>query len=366
MLTMGGSPTVSVSPVNSIAPESGLSKDITGKPCLDEFLKINPVDTNPNVGNPRLVLNLSLQYKKSPLINLNQAFNMNPINFTDPFGDAVMPGVDPEVVKSAYAQFIQSGDSPDTALKKLEDYGYIDSDICYKHVLAASVHAEPGAQVLGTAAYIMFEFSPAGIFKDVVSLPFGYDLVSGEKMKWWQKALIATPFAAKAISKGGKLINSLLKGYDEGSDLAKATIKGLQRDELSEALGAGTGKGYGVYPVETPKGIRWKDPNTGKFVKAPSQGKVVIGHFPVYKEVALQIDATYLQFPKLFWKKMWKSKKFNELWEINRIFLREALNRGDEIIFATDWGKKWSYFARELWYLRKQGINVFEKIKKLW
>jgi hypothetical protein len=32
------------------------------------------------------VLNLSFQYKKSPLINLNQAFNQNPVNFTDPLG----------------------------------------------------------------------------------------------------------------------------------------------------------------------------------------------------------------------------------------------------------------------------------------
>jgi dUTPase len=86
MLTMGGSPAVSVSPVNSIGPESGVSHDITGKPRLGEFLKIYPVETRPNAGNPRLVLNLSFQYKKSPLINLNQAFNMNPYNFTDPWG----------------------------------------------------------------------------------------------------------------------------------------------------------------------------------------------------------------------------------------------------------------------------------------
>jgi hypothetical protein len=86
MLTMGGSPAVSVSPVNSIGPESGVSKDITGKPRLGEFLKIYPVGAKPNAGNPRLVLNLSFQYKKSPLINLNQAFGMNPINFIDPMG----------------------------------------------------------------------------------------------------------------------------------------------------------------------------------------------------------------------------------------------------------------------------------------
>lgn len=89
MLTTGGSPAVSVSPVNSIVPEFGVSHDITGKPRLGEFLKIYPVGANPNAGNPRLVLNLSFQYKKSPLIDLNQAFNQNPVNFTDPFGTII-------------------------------------------------------------------------------------------------------------------------------------------------------------------------------------------------------------------------------------------------------------------------------------
>ena len=86
MLTMGGSPAVSVSPVNSIGPESRVNHDITEKPRLGEFLKNYPVETRPNTGNPRLVLNLSFQYKKSPLINLNQAFGMNPVNFNDPMG----------------------------------------------------------------------------------------------------------------------------------------------------------------------------------------------------------------------------------------------------------------------------------------
>jgi hypothetical protein len=54
---------------------------------LGKFLKIYPAGAMPSAGNPRLVLNLGFQYKKSPLINLNQAFNQNPVNFTDPFGE---------------------------------------------------------------------------------------------------------------------------------------------------------------------------------------------------------------------------------------------------------------------------------------
>jgi RHS repeat-associated protein len=155
-------------------------------------------------------------------LNLYQAFNMNPVNFLDPFGEAVRPGVEPEVVKSAYVQFIQSGDSPDTALRKLEEYGYIDSEIGYKLALVSSTHAEPGAQVLGTAAYVMFEFSPAGVFKDAVSLPFGKDLVSGEKLKWWQKALIATPFLAKAYKiYKARNIAKVADVFETGTDISK-------------------------------------------------------------------------------------------------------------------------------------------------
>jgi len=171
-------------------------------------------------------------------MNLYQAFGMNPINFTDPFGDAVMPGVDPAVVMSAYIQFIQSGDSPDTALRKLEEYGYIDSEDSYKLALVASAHVEPGAQILGTTAYIMFEFSPAGVFKDAVSLPFGKDLVSGEKLKWWQKALIATPFVLKGIEKGRKILNALSEGIEGSRDLTKSTINTLTKDEMADVVGA--------------------------------------------------------------------------------------------------------------------------------
>ncbi|MCX6580467.1 MAG: Ig-like domain-containing protein [Candidatus Aminicenantes bacterium] len=167
-------------------------------------------------------------------MNLYQGFNMNPANFVDPFGEGVKPGVEPEVVKSAYIQFMQSGDSPDTALRKLEKYGYIDSEIGYKLALCVSTHVEPGAQVMGTAAYYMFEFSPAGVFKDIVSLPFGYDLVSGEEMKWWQKALIATPFLVKAnkIYQARKLFDTAgdtAKLLDIGDDVAKVSEKAASK-----------------------------------------------------------------------------------------------------------------------------------------
>jgi hypothetical protein len=134
MLTMGGSPAVSVSPVNSIGPESGVSHDITGKPRLGEFLRIYPVETKPNAGNPRLVLNLSFQYKKSPLINLNQAFGMNPVNFDDPFGTVVnselvrrynsIMAAENEV-RSKYHELRNSGFSHADAYQQLINLNYV-------------------------------------------------------------------------------------------------------------------------------------------------------------------------------------------------------------------------------------------------
>jgi hypothetical protein len=122
MLTMGGSPAVSISPVNSIEPESGVNCDITGKPRLGEFQKIYPVVAKPKAGNPRLVLNLSFQYKKSPLINLNQAFGMNPVNFVDPFG--LLTQDQRNKVRQQVFQLLMSGDegSKNTALAALQNY----------------------------------------------------------------------------------------------------------------------------------------------------------------------------------------------------------------------------------------------------
>jgi hypothetical protein len=124
MLTMGGSPAVSISPVNSIGPESGVSKDITGKPGLGEFLKIYPVGAKPNAGNPRLVLNLSFQYKKSPLINLNQAFGMNPVNFTDPFGKDVLGSC-----SSSYQHFLKPSENEEIIKKQFRSYALVGEGI---------------------------------------------------------------------------------------------------------------------------------------------------------------------------------------------------------------------------------------------
>jgi RHS repeat-associated protein len=180
-------------------------------------------------------------------MNLYQGFNMNPVNFMDPFGKNVYIEVTPsgsgtrdQLSLEEFWYALRQNYSCEDAIKIIkatEGYG----DISDQQIMALEVGAttQPFEIYVGGAALMMFEFSPAGVFKDIVSLPFGKDLVSGEKLKWWQKALIATPFVIKAISKGSKLIKVLSEGIEEGSDIAKPWIKSIPDDELAEAVGAG-------------------------------------------------------------------------------------------------------------------------------
>jgi hypothetical protein len=172
---------------------------------------------------------------------------MNPVNFMDPFGKNVYIEVTPsgsgtrdQLSLEEFWYALRQNYSCEDAIKIIkatEGYG----DISDQQIMALEVGAttQPFEIYVGGAALMMFEFSPAGVFKDIVSLPFGKDLVSGEKLKWWQKALIATPFVIKAISKGSKLIKVLSEGIEEGSDIAKPWIKSIPDDELAEAVGAG-------------------------------------------------------------------------------------------------------------------------------
>lgn len=178
MLTMGGSPAVSVSPVNSIVPESGVSHDITGKPRLGEFLKIYPVGANPNAGNPRLVLNLSFQYKKSPLIDLYQAFNQNPVNFTDPMGLIANPKINPLAAQSAYMQFRYYYGSHKKAMEMMYHYKYSirsgadntisTNDALYENALAQSYY------------YDALDTTPEQFAKDALAgtINAGFELMS--------------------------------------------------------------------------------------------------------------------------------------------------------------------------------------------
>jgi hypothetical protein len=63
--------------------------------------------------------------------------------------------------------------------------------------------------------------------------------------------------------------------------------------------------------------------------------------------------ATYLKVPDPVWNKL----SLAERWEMNRAYLDDINENQNEIIFM-DWERKYSFYARELWYLRNKGIDV--------
>jgi hypothetical protein len=72
----------------------------------------------------------------------------------------------------------------------------------------------------------LFELSPAGIFKDAVSLPFGKDLVYGTKLKWWNYAMVGVPILYETfkIGRGLGLADEFL---DLGDYMTKAANRGV-------------------------------------------------------------------------------------------------------------------------------------------
>ncbi len=149
-----------------------------------------------------------------------------------------------------------------------------------------------------------------------------------------------------------------------GRSLTEEILLGASGEKLA-AVGAGILKrsfvsaGRGLYPVRTPSGIRWKDPLTGRFVQKPSSGKIVLGHYDPagqkgYVEVAKKLQADFYQVPGAVWNKLTKK----EAWDMNKLFIDEALDRGDKIILGTTLRPGKNYFARELRYLREKGVDL--------
>jgi hypothetical protein len=307
-------------------------------------------------------------------MNLYQAFGMNPVNFVDPFGlqekeFSVMSRANPGTYDriqyfqmkaregyakggvAAAATFALSPFSAPTIIalfgsgliyQGLEEYS--DRRMAGQSKLEARTGAILHTLTLGT--YPLFSRRDAGTG----------DIVPGEqKLKIVSNIIPYTIGGAVGIVTGG-LFSRL---NPSTSQLIDDAFQVLNYKRTS------TG-GYGVYPEETPSGVSWRDSKTGQYISAPSKGKTVLGHAPEFVEKAQELDATYLKIPETLLNRLKGQNKFKEIWKIDKLFVTEAFKRGDQIIFATDWLRKWSYFARELWHLRKLGMNVFEQIQKLW
>jgi RHS repeat-associated protein len=143
--------------------------------------------------------------------NLYEAFNNNPLNYVDPYGmSSKKHGINPNVTMSAYSRLMKyyrsrgmsNGEASDQALKDLVDYGYIEDKSELKLGIAVTAGTGFFYNSMHYVTLPLFELSPAGIFKDAVSLPFGKDLVYGTKLKWWNYAMVGVPILYETFKIG--------------------------------------------------------------------------------------------------------------------------------------------------------------------
>ncbi len=188
----------------------------------------------------------------------------NPSNFVDPLGEGVRPGIDPEVVRSAYRQMIAQGDSPDEALRKLEKYGYIDSEPSYKFALALSERAEPVTKVMESVSYVASGFLPVvGEAQDIIAVTTGYDPITMEKLKSWERiasgAGVAIPFI------GGTHIRKIISKADDVAGFTRVlgARKYNKLAEGEEALRYAPANYLGdvrkAFVIETLKAVKLKE-----------------------------------------------------------------------------------------------------------
>jgi RHS repeat-associated protein len=216
--------------------------------------------------------------------NLYEAFNNNPLNYVDPYGmSSKKHGINPLVSRSAYSKLLKyyrsqgmsSGEASDQALADLVKYGYIEDKSELKLGIAVTSGTGFFYNAIHYVALPMFELSPAGIFKDAVSLYFGKDLVYGTKLKWWNYAMVGVPFVYKTF-KLGRGLGLADEFLDLGDYMAKSTrvkLTNLAKGELGEAAALETLKraGYKELPARLP-GNRGFD---GVFVKHDPTGSIV-------------------------------------------------------------------------------------------
>jgi len=249
-------------------------------------------------------------------MNLYQAFNMNGVNFVDPMG---------EKLDEHYAMR-QNGVSETTisSMQNSVNYGFFN-------MLVAPLKAtDKTLDLIDAGAYEL-----------------GLSKRRGEVKEFLEIALIYSGLNPGAVEAG---ISRLIKG---GKNF-------LNETKLARRVLKKTNRGYGVYPIQTSRGIRWRMEGKRGFVKAPDNGKFVLGSHPDYINLGKKIDATYYNVPKKVWSRM--SKK--EAWKKNILFLDEMLKNEFKLNLSNFPKGKYKYFTRELWYLRSKGIDL-SKIKVL-
>ena len=96
---------------------------------------------------------------------------------------------------------------------------------CYQQSKLAALAAALIALLLS----LLLDFSPIGYWKGLLEAITGRDILTGDKLAWWQRALNLVP--------GGKGARTAAKAVDEISDTAKAVNKVSDAAKVGEELG---------------------------------------------------------------------------------------------------------------------------------
>ncbi|MDB9516438.1 pre-toxin TG domain-containing protein [Roseofilum reptotaenium CS-1145] len=109
--------------------------------------------------------------------------------------------------------------------------GYADNCSGLQDCYQQSKSAALVAALIALGLSLMLDFSPIGYAKGLLEAVVGRDILTGEKLAWWQRALNTVPGgkgvgtaakAAKAIDKA----SDIAKATDKASDIAKTVDKG--------------------------------------------------------------------------------------------------------------------------------------------
>lgn len=96
---------------------------------------------------------------------------------------------------------------------------------CYQQSKLAALAAALIALLLS----LLLDFSPIGYWKGLLEAITGRDILTGDKLAWWQRALNLVP--------GGKGARTAAKAVDEISDTAKAVNKVSDAAKVGEEIG---------------------------------------------------------------------------------------------------------------------------------
>ena len=96
---------------------------------------------------------------------------------------------------------------------------------CYQQSKLAALAAALIALLLS----LLLDFSPIGYWKGLLEAITGRDILTGDKLAWWQRALNLVP--------GGKGARTAAKAVDDVSDIAKAVNKVSDAAKVGEEIG---------------------------------------------------------------------------------------------------------------------------------